>query len=169
MQGFWKGPSEPAEKRLTADLDFEQHTILVARSYERETTKGGHADIIPMAEPIVPVLRRAVAQSPSELVFPNEEGKMRKPSSAKLELVLRRALVQAGLIDGWEHVCRRCKARGKPYIERSVDPGERRCPNCKMRLWPRAVPSRRRPCCRSLRIRTQTREKLLPARLRLLH
>ena len=93
-----------------------------------------------MAEPIVPVLRRAVAQSPSELVFPNEEGKMRKPSSAKLELVLRRALVQAGLIDGWEHVCRRCKARGKPYIERSVDPGERRCPNCKMRLWPRAVP-----------------------------
>ncbi len=42
MQGFWKGPSEPAEKRLTADLDFEQHTILVARSYERETTKGGH-------------------------------------------------------------------------------------------------------------------------------
>src|SRR5215470_4079872 len=104
------------------DLDFEQRTILIARSYERETTKGGHADIIPMAEPIVAVLRRAVAHSPSELVFPDADGNMRKSSSAKLEIVLRRALVQSGLIDGWEHVCRRCKARGKPYNERTVDP-----------------------------------------------
>ena len=123
-----------------ADLDFEQRTILVARSYERETTKGGHADIIPMAEPIVAVLRRAVAQSPSELVFPDDKGNMRKSSNAKLEVVLRRALVQAGVIDGWEHVCRRCKARGKPYSERTVDTTERRCPNCSMRLWPRALP-----------------------------
>src|SRR5262249_16721334 len=106
----------------------------------REETKGGHADIIPMAEPIVAVLRRAVALSPSELVFPDDKGKMRKSSSAKLEVVLRRALVQAGLLDGWEHVCRRCKARGLPYSERTVDAGERRCPNCNMRLWPRALP-----------------------------
>jgi len=121
------------------DLDFKQRTILIARSYERETTKGGHADIIPMAEPIVAVLRRAVAHSPSELVFPDADGSMRKPSSAKLEIILRRAVARAGLIDGWEHVCRRCKARGKPYSERAVDSRERRCPNCNMRLWPRAL------------------------------
>jgi len=52
-----------------ADLDFEQRTINVARSYDNETTKSGHWDLIPMAEPLVPVLKRACALSGSELVF----------------------------------------------------------------------------------------------------
>ncbi len=125
-----------------ADLDLDGRTILVARSYDRETTKGGHADVIPMAESIVPVLRRAAEESASELVFPDLNGKMRKHSSAKLEVILRRALVRAGLVDGWEHVCRRCKAHGNPYSELTADPAERRCPNCKMKLWPRALPRR---------------------------
>lgn len=117
--------------------------FLVARSYDRETTKGGHADVIPMAESIVPVSRRAAEASPSELVFADPNGKMRKHSSAnKLEVILLPALVRAGLVDGWEHVCRRCKARGNPYSELTADPVERRCPNCKMKLWPRALPRR---------------------------
>jgi integrase len=53
-----------------ADLDLDGRTILVARSYDRETTKGGHVAVIPMAESIVPVPRRAAEESPSELVFP---------------------------------------------------------------------------------------------------
>ncbi len=101
--------------------DLDGRTILVARSYDRETTKGGHADVIPMAESIVPVLRRAAEESPSELVFLGPNGKMRKHSSAKVEVILRRALVRAGLVDGWEHVCRRCKARGNPYSELAAD------------------------------------------------
>src|SRR6266849_3728388 len=46
-------------------LDFEGKNILIAASYERETTKGGHADLIPMADAIVPILRRAASQSSS--------------------------------------------------------------------------------------------------------
>jgi len=120
-------------------LDFEGKNILIAASYERETTKGGHADLIPMADAIVPILRRAASQSSSELVFPGPEGKMRKPSSAKLEVILRRALARAGLVEGYEHVCRRCKAEGKSHTERAADQGQRRCQRCRMLLWPRAL------------------------------
>lgn len=72
------------------DLDFERGTILIARSYDHDTTEGGRADTIPMAAPIVPVLRRAVSQSPSQLVFPRSDGQIRtrrarssRPSSAE--------------------------------------------------------------------------------------
>jgi len=144
-----------------ADLDLDGRTILVARSYDRETTKGGHADVIPMAESIVPVLRRAAEKSPSELVFPDSNGKMRKHSSTKLEVILRRALVRAGLVDGWEHVCRRCKARGKPYSEMTADSAERRCPHCTMKLWPRALPRR----IRFHDLRHYAERRIMPPRL----
>ncbi len=35
----------------------------------------------------------------------------------------------------------KCK-RGNPYSELTADPAERRCPHCKMKLWPRAPPRR---------------------------
>src|SRR5713226_3888869 len=97
----------------------------------------------PSSYSIKPEARRdLVLRRCPELVFPDPNGKMRKHSSTKLEVILRRALVRAGLVDGWEHVCRRCKAHGNPYSELTADPAERRCPNCKMKLWPRALPRR---------------------------
>ena len=56
------------------------------------------------------------------------------------ETIFRRALVSSGLVDGYEHLCRR---KGCKYRERATDGAERRCPRCSMLLWP--VARRGRP------------------------
>ncbi len=122
-----------------SDVNLAEGTVTVARSYARETTKGGHADVLPIAEPLLPYLVEALERSTSDLVFPAADGSMRSPE-ADPQKVLRHALGRAGLVLGYEHVCRRCKARGTPHVERHQDAEERRCPACGMRLWPKALP-----------------------------
>ena len=59
----------------------------------------------------------------------------------KLAAILRRALGRAGIVLGWDHICRRCKAEGRtPHTWRHADDEKRRCPACGMILWPKAVP-----------------------------
>ena len=60
--------------------------------------KGGHADVIPIATKLVPYLEDRVAQSPADLVFPAPDGSM-MPEGVQLELVLRRALHKAGIVE----------------------------------------------------------------------
>jgi integrase len=124
-------------------LDFDAGTIRIARSHERTTTKGGHADTIPMATPLRPYLMHAVdAAGESELVFPAPGGG-RRPASTDAVAIIRRALRDAGLVEGWDHVCRRCKGRGTPHVERHRERRtDLRCPRCSMRLWAKPV---RRP------------------------
>jgi len=57
------------------DVDLSAHAILVRRSWERQTTKGGHADGIPIADDLVPWLRAALVASESALVFPGPAGR----------------------------------------------------------------------------------------------
>ena len=52
------------------DVDLVQRTITVRRSYARDTTKGGHADVIPVAPALPPHLAAAIDTSPSDPVFP---------------------------------------------------------------------------------------------------
>jgi integrase len=78
----------------------------------------------------------AVAASPSNLVFPDENGKPRDPET-KLDRVLRRALGRAGIVTGWKHICRRAKCR---LVVEAGDPNQRDCPNCGMKLWLKPVP-----------------------------
>ena len=118
-------------------MDLDHRTITVRRSYDRETTKGGHADAIPIAEALVPFLEEALASSTSELVFPGRDGRMRSPE-ADPQKVLRTALARAGLVDYWVHTCRRYKRRGEPHSERHADGELRPCPRCAMKLWPTA-------------------------------
>jgi integrase len=120
------------------DVDLEHGSILVARSYDRDTTKGGHADALPIAPPLAPFLVAAMA-SPGELLFPWPDGRMRT-NEADPQKVLRSALARAGLVLGYEHTCRRCRARGTPHVEQHQDAAQRRCPECGMLLWPRAIP-----------------------------
>lgn len=47
---------------------------------------------------------------------------------------------RAGLVEGYDHSCRRCKRKGKPYVERRPDAGKRWCPQCGMQLWVTAIP-----------------------------
>lgn len=51
-------------------------------------------------------LREAMATSSSELLFPAEDGSQRAPDSA-LHKMLRRAMGRAGLVQGYNHACRR--------------------------------------------------------------
>jgi len=129
---------------LKTDVDFPNRTLTVARSYDRNTTKGGHVDAIPIAEALVPYLEDAIARSPSVWVFPSPDGSMRTEQSDP-QKVLRTALARAGMVEGYEHVCRRCKARGRSgHTTRHPDSALRRCGQCGMKLWPRALPRRMR-------------------------
>ena len=118
-----------------ADVDLASRLISVRRSYARDTTKGGHAEAIPVASELLPYLETAIRRSPSELVFPNDNGSMMS-EEASLQELLRSALVRAGIVTGYSHICRR---KGCGYSEQAADADLRRCPKCNMKLWPRAL------------------------------
>jgi integrase len=99
------------------DVDLSLRLLTVARSYNRDTTKGGHADRIPIAAELVPYLERAISASSSELVFPAPNGSMMR-EGVDLVGVLRRALGRAGIVTGWRHVCRR---KGCGHAELAAD------------------------------------------------
>jgi hypothetical protein len=94
----------------------------------------------PSPPQLVPYLEHALKASGSELVFPGPDGKVRSRNN-DLARLTRAVLVRAGLVEGYDHICRRCKAQGAAeHTERHPDDTERRCPRCAMKLWPRAVP-----------------------------
>ena len=118
-----------------SDVDLVGRLISVRRSYARDTTKGGHAEAVPIASELVPYLQEAIRRSPSDLVFPNEDGSMLSDESSLQEL-LRTALGRAGIVTGYNHVCRR---KGCGHSEQVADAELRHCPKCQMKLWPRAL------------------------------
>jgi hypothetical protein len=59
----------------------------------------------------------------------------------KLNFVVRRGLARAGVVIGYDHICRR---PGCGYRVRHQDAESRWCPNCEMKLWLRAIPKRTR-------------------------
>ncbi|MFN0061336.1 MAG: hypothetical protein ACKVPX_02285 [Myxococcaceae bacterium] len=58
---------------------------------------------------------------------------MMRPDVA-LEGVLRRAMGRAGIVQGWNHVCRK---KGCTHKELHADAALRRCPSHKAKLWPK--------------------------------
>lgn len=115
------------------DVDLAARAIVVRRSWERDTTKGGHGKAVPVAEALLPWLEAALAGSPSALVFPAEDGGMHR-RDMPLEGLLRRALGRAGTAESWAHVCRR---KDCGHREEASDGAQRRCPKCRMWLWPK--------------------------------
>ncbi len=118
------------------DVSLAERTIMVGRSYDHDTTKGGHTDLLPVPDLLVPWLEEALRRSPSALVFPRPDGSMHS-SELAVDEVLRRALGRAGVVTGYEHICRR-KGCGYRKLEPSADAG--RCPTCNMKLWAKPVP-----------------------------
>ena len=118
------------------DIDIEAGTIAVCRSHDSDTTKGGHADLLPIADDLRPFLVAAIEASPSKLVFPAPDGRQH-PRDVALQKVLRRALGRAGIVEGYEHRCRR---RGCGYRIRNDNPVAGRCPRCNMQLWSVPLP-----------------------------
>ncbi|RPH64438.1 MAG: site-specific integrase, partial [Myxococcaceae bacterium] len=119
-------------------IDFEVGYIKVSRSGSRRTTKSGRTRYVPIHPELRPYLRWAVDASKSDLVFPGADGQMMR-GDAKLQMVLRRALARAGLVNGFDH---RCRKHGCKHRERHADQDQRRCPEHKVILWP--VPVRRK-------------------------
>ena len=130
-----------------SDVDLKRQLLRVGRfSWERDTTKGGHAEFIPIHTELVPYLGEALARSPSDLVFPHVcypscrgcpgLGAAMRPDVA-LESVLRRAMARAGIVLGYLHVCRGRK--GTPCTERqeALENGARRCPRHGLLMWPK--------------------------------
>ncbi len=115
-----------------ADVDLEAGIITVNRSYDRDTTKGGHADRIPVAAELFAYLKVAMALSPSNLVFPDPKGRMMS-KEVNLEHVLRRALARAGIVEGYRHVCRK---KGCEHAQEASTDALLRCPVHGHKLWP---------------------------------
>src|SRR5262249_9572415 len=114
------------------DIDIQAREMIVRRSWDRNQTKGGHDDVLPIAEPLVPYLEQAIANAKGHIVFPLPHGSMRGHVLVIME-ILRRARARAGIVTKYEHVGRRC---GHKEDQQAAD--ERRCPECNMRLWPKA-------------------------------
>jgi hypothetical protein len=80
-----------------------------------------------MRNPHVRFGEDAIKSSSSALLFPHPDGTM-MAEGVQLEVVLRRALRRAGIVTGYQHVCRR-KGRGhRGHREAASDGDPRRCP-----------------------------------------
>src|SRR5207248_3157378 len=90
------------------DVDLKRRLLMVRRSYDRDTTKGAREEAVPIAAALIPFLERAIEASNGELLFPDAAGEMRTEHD-KLGKRLRTALNRAGIVDGYLHLCRRCK------------------------------------------------------------
>lgn len=117
------------------DVDLERRSLHVHRSHERTSTKTGRERRIPIPNAVVEDLRAAIRSAPGDLVFPKDATGARFPRDAKLSRLLRHALVNAGVVTHWEHVCRRCKR-----TERHDDAAKRFCIDCGYTLWPVGAP-----------------------------
>jgi hypothetical protein len=67
---------------------------------DRDIPKGGRVEAIPTSSELTPYLKKAIAASPSSLVFPDESGEM-LPKHTAMEEVLRRAMRRAGIVTGY--------------------------------------------------------------------
>ena len=118
-----------------ADADLARGTLTVRASYDRGTTKGGHADVIPLPEPLRPYVEDGL-RTPGPYLFGAPGGSMRTEESDP-QKVLRHALARAELVTGFEHRCRRHHCG---FREAHGDAAPRDCPTCGMRLWPVPLP-----------------------------
>jgi integrase len=138
--GLRKGELFGLEKR---DVDLNRRLLTVRRSYDSDTTKGGREEAVPIAAALVPYLEGALKVSKGALLFPRPDGG-RRTEADKLGKRIKTALKHAGIVEGYLHICRRCKAKGNPHEEQHPDNERRDCPVCGMTLWAKPIPKKLR-------------------------
>ncbi len=124
-------PGEPGLLRKS-DVNAEARTVAVRAS------KTGLADVLPIPAALWPYVEAGM-KTRGPWLFGHADGSQRTPTTEALR-VLRSAMKRAGLVEGWSHTCRRCKAKGTPHVERHADAAPRTCPVCHARLWPVGIP-----------------------------
>lgn len=117
-------------------VNLKHRFIEVLRSGVRKTTKGKKVRYVPIPPELVPYLEDQLSSHDSEFVFPNAAGEQQQ-KCIKFEKLLRTALKRAGILQGFDHVCRR---KDCGFTERRQDNAGSQCPKCKFRLWAVAVP-----------------------------
>ena len=120
------------------DIHQREWTLTVRRSGEADVTKGGDDGTVPIPEPLRPYLEAAIKLSPSKWVFPGADGAQRAPDT-NVKAVLVRALGRAGIVEGYEH---RCRKPGCGHVEPAADSANRRCPKDGRALWIRPLPKK---------------------------
>jgi integrase len=130
------------------DVDLTRGTLTVARSHNRNTTKGGDPAVLPIPAPLRPWIEHQIEHAPGPLLFPAPDGSQRK-READPQKILRHALARAGIVEGYNHRCRWCA-----YSVHAADNLPRYCPTCVKRtdgrgntlvpprgrlLWPKAI------------------------------
>jgi integrase len=90
-----------------SDIDLERRRITVARSWNGPT-KSDELRIVPILDALLPLLREWRLRCPSELLFPNRDGRMFCKNSPVFQELLQRVLRDAG----FPGVVRNGKARG---------------------------------------------------------
>ena len=119
-----------------SDIDWEEQTLQVCKSWEADSTKDGKPALIPIADGLVPFLRAAAKASPSRYLFPRPDGAMHD-REVNADRNLRNALGRAGVVEGYEH---RCRKQGCGFKELRPTADQGKCPRCKRSLWPVAIP-----------------------------
>lgn len=117
------------------DVHLDERTITVCRSYGNDSTKGGHADVIPIADDLLPFLRTALDRSTSSLVFPKPDGTMYTNDLGLAEM-LRAALIRAGIAKHYEVSC---SAKNCTYKATVASPPKSGCARCSAKLESVAV------------------------------
>jgi len=120
------------------DIDLREWTMTVRRSGDADVTKGGDEGTVPIPEPLRPYIDAAIKLSPSRWVFPAADGTQRA-TDTNLKAVPRRALGRAGIVEGYEH---RCRKPGCGHVECADDSANRRCPTDGRALWIRPLPKK---------------------------
>src|SRR5205085_11137693 len=115
-----RAPCGPAQGRAIRTAEArrrsEARLLTVRRSYDNDTTKGDREEAVPIAAALMPHLEPALEASKGSLLFPRADGEMRTEAD-KLGKHLHSALSRAGIVEGYLHLCRRCKRKGTPHEE----------------------------------------------------
>ncbi len=131
------------------DIDLEEGILTVRRSWSQPVPKDDEPRRLVIVSELRPFLEEALRASQGALVFPRPDGKAYDPTT-RFRLVdhLRRALCAIGDVLGYDHTCRRCKAKAtrggpeapKEFTWRHPDGHQRQCPTCRMKLWATPIP-----------------------------
>lgn len=119
------------------DVNLAAMTLHVKGSWDADMTKSGDDRIVPIAEELVPYLvegARRHAESP--FVCPGSDGGM-QASSINLVKYVRRYMAQAGIVEAYVQKCRRKGCGYQATVPPHAETGF--CPDCSMKLWPKAV------------------------------
>ena len=120
------------------DIDLREWTINVRRSATLTSPRVATTERCPFRNRCGRTSTPRPSLSPSKWVFPSADGTQRAPDT-NLKAVLRRALGRAGIVEGYEH---RCRKPGCGHVEPAPDDANRRCPKDNRALWIRPLPKK---------------------------